>query len=64
MTVHKSKDINQVSELKVHIWKQTHDEKNTFHEEFESELNLKDTSHTKHLGCILSNDKKNTKTLK
>ena len=58
MTVHKSKDINQVSELNDDIWKQTHDEKNTFHEEFGSEHNLKDTYHTKYLGCILSNDGK------
>ena len=34
---HKAKDINQVSALKVDIWKQAHDDKNIFNETFEGE---------------------------
>ena len=44
MTIHNSKDVNKPSELQVDIWKQTHDENNTFHETFESEHNIKDTT--------------------
>ena len=39
MIVHKSKQINEVSELKVDIWKQNHDDKN---ESFDQEYNLTD----------------------
>ena len=64
MVVHKSKHINEVSELKVDIWKQTRDDKNVFHETFDYEHNLKDTLQTKYLGCILSNDGSNSKNVK
>ena len=64
MVVHKSKHINEVSELKVDIWNQTHDENNTFHETFDHEHKLKDTIQTKYLGCILSNDGSNSKNIK
>ena len=53
MIVHKSKHINEVSELKVDILKQNHDEKNIFHETYDNEQPLKDTFHTKYLGCIM-----------
>ena len=56
MIVHKSKHINEVSELKVDIWKQNHDEKNIFHETFDNEHTLKDSFQTKYLGFILSKD--------
>ena len=64
MLVHKAKHINQVSELKVNIWKQTHDSKNNFIEEFDGEHILKETVQTKYLGCILSNDGTNTKSIR
>ena len=32
MVLHKSKHINEVSELKVDIWKEKHDEQNIFHD--------------------------------
>ena len=64
MLVHKAKHINQVSELKVNIWKQTHNSKNNFIEEFEGEHILKETVQTKYLGCILSNDGTNTKSIR
>ena len=64
MLVHKAKQINQVSELKVNIWKQTHDSKNNFIEEFDGEHVLKETVQTKYLGCILSNDGTNTKSIR
>ena len=64
MVMKKSKHINEVSELKVDIWKRTHDKKNTFHETFDQEHKLKDTNKTKYLGCILSNDGSNSKNIK
>ena len=64
MLIHKAKHINQVSELKVNIWKQTHDSKNNFIEEFDGEHILKETVQTKYLGCILSNDGTNTKSIR
>ena len=64
MTIHKSKEINAVSELKVDIWKQTHDDDNSFHEAFDYEHNLKDTIQTKYLGCMLSNDGSNSQNIK
>ena len=64
MTIHKSKQINAVSELKVDIWKQTHDDNNCFHETFDYEHNLKDTIQTKYLGCMLSNDGSNSQNIK
>ena len=64
MTIHKSKDINNFSKLKVDIWKQSHDENNTFIEAFDYEHDLKDTNHTKYLGCILSKDESYSQNIK
>ena len=64
MLIHKAKHINKVSELKVNIWKQTHDHENNFNEIFDGEHTVKETLQTKNLGCILSNDGKNTKSIK
>ena len=44
MIVHNSKQINEVIELKVDIWKQKHDDKNVFHESFDQEHNLTETN--------------------
>ena len=56
MIVHKSKQINEVSELKVDIYRQNHDDKDVFHESFDQEHNLTDTNQTKYLGCVLSSE--------
>ena len=64
MTIHKSKDINNFSKLKVDIWKQSHDENNTFIETFDYEHDLKDINQTKYLGCILSKDGSNYQNIK
>ena len=41
MILHKSKHINEVSKLKVDMWKQKHDEQNIFHEKVYYEHNLR-----------------------
>lgn len=64
MIVHKSKQINEVSELKVDIWQQNHDDKDVFHESFDQEHNLTDTNQTKYLGCVLSSDGSNLQNIK
>ena len=64
MVVHKMKHINELSELKVDIWKQKHDDQNVFHETFDHEHTLKDTIQTKYLGCILSKDGSNYQNVK
>ena len=64
MIIHKAKNINPVSELKVDIWKQTHDKKDDFHELYDGEHTLKETLQTKYLGCILSNDGTNNAGIK
>ena len=64
MIVHKAKTINQVSELRVDIWKQTHDNDNNLNETFDGEHTIKGSIQTKDLGCILSNDGTNTKSMK
>ena len=64
MFIHKAKSINPVSELKVDVWKQTHDEENVFNESYDGEHTLKVTSQTKYLGCILSNDGTNNASIK
>ena len=51
-------------ELKVDVWKQTHDEENVFNESYDGEHTLKVTSQTKYLGCILSNDGTNNARIK
>ena len=61
MLVHKAKTINQVSELTVDIWKQSHDMDNNLIETFDGEHAIKETAQTKYLGCMLSNDGTNTK---
>ena len=63
MTIHKSKDINNFSKLKVYIWKQSHHENNTFIEAFDYEHDLKDTNQTKYFGCILSKDGSNSQNI-
>ena len=64
MLIHTLKYINKVSELKVDRWKQMHDEDDNFHESFDGEHTLKDTFQTKYLGCTLSNDGTNCKSIK
>ena len=64
MLIHKDKNINQVSELKVDIWRQEHNDKNNFIETFDGEHTVKETAQTKYLGCILSKDGTNTKNIK
>ena len=62
--VHKAKTINKVSELTVDIWKQSHDIDNNLSETFYREHAIKETAKTKYLGCMLSNDGTNTKSMK
>ena len=63
MIFHKSKQINEVSELKVDTWKQTHDDKNVSQETFDNEHNLKGTNQTKYMGCVLSSDGSNSQNI-
>ena len=64
MLIHRSKDIHEISDLKVDLWRQTHDENNSFKETFDNKHTLKDTQYTKYLGCILSNDGSNAQNVK
>ena len=50
--------------FKVDIWKQTHDDKNVFHESFDQEYNLTETNQTKYLGYFLSSDGSNLQNIK
>ena len=64
MIVHKSKQINEVSELKVDTWKQTHDDMNVFQDTFDNEHNLKGTNETKYLCCVLFSCGRNPQNIK
>ena len=56
MIIHKAKSINSVIDLKVSIWKQTHDKKDIFYESYDGEHTIKEKTQTKYQGCIISND--------
>ena len=64
MTIHKSKRKHKLSDLKVDIWKQTYDDNDVLHEIFNEDHTLKEETEQKYLGCILSNDGTNTKSIK
>ena len=64
MVIHKSKRNNSFSDLKVDVWKQSHDKENKLHETFEGEYTMKGQIEQKYLGCTLSNDGTNTKCIK
>ena len=64
MTIHKSKKYIPCSHLKVDIWKKSYDKKGILNETFESDYTLENVKQKKYLGCILSNDGTNTKSIK